>query len=1712
MVIRWLVAATVVCAALGGTEEDRGIDGYDDGLLTSSLQTPSEKKALIMEENDAERRLAADQARVREIQYLVKSGKSPTIEEKVKLSGAPGIDMLRRLMSPQGPNPSRGASALVSRSKKGPTPLPREELKESAEMLKTMPDAFRKGFQAGSNCKKNVYNKKNAVQWFNADKAYRIFKARELGETEGETMCRKNPRADRVYEQRCSFQAPNLQGSGKISFLRGIMALIKGSQRITSLMCKRHNFERGSPLCNEMNPGFLPDVNETRGTINKETRGTVWRAYCPEDPDDTRKLEAADIDPLRTAAASRWPDGYYATKTPIEELSMCSIFTKCAGMKAQAPTGCQCSGDPTKCLDIPFRVMKWGQNRSQDKQHKLFFNHTHFDRFRKPMLSKYKDMPLYDFPKEKRDSYNLRGERLLRVGKEMPKYKGFCDVWRCGDNFQQWSTFCNETTQTCNRDKMLGKVHKWGWMTLPIDPVARCGTRVKCPHCGCQVTSVSESIEYLAGMVQRLGMNSIKSAADALPSHMRKVILTLVNKVTDNGTVIKSTMKGALLDLGLGCGKERNLRDHYEFFDQKEAPLSPQGTTRRLGEAFFNVKEKKDKAVAKINEKKHKAAVKIKENKDKAAAKIKAHAAAKKQYCKVVVDPSKKCLRNTKIDSICDTQTDNCACLSKKAFTGVNQCIWANPKTQSTLLDKAGHVVHEVKKKAVQVKKKVVAAAKYVASSKHRLQVHFKAFLRDTYQKTLKGLHDQFAVELPDCLRLNENGSYAKCGLNSKPGGLCKGVKDCLKTSRKKTDYLATLVQRFIHGIVRKKLRKHWLFWDLTCKYIPFFTSSLILTAQACPDFGPDSSKCTGVVQKMNEVAITPLDRDKPINMRFASNDALTGNEKCAFRYELDLRYRLTKEATDKATSNLAKCAKIKETNPELRQQCTRKVMLPLVNDPKNIDCGAKGGFVDRVIRGRIEKGGSSSLCKAQFLTYEMALRFIWLIFSAIQTSRVAERCMKLATVDRSDKALFLKGYDQGMISTCKASRWTGPLLVVCDESDNQVSQHKIAIEQIGLLQRSFLRRRYGRTGMVTVPGTTSWNLKSSRKWGKHGLENHLCDTECHRKLRKAMELWVEEDSAEYFIEAKAGGPKMSSGFRRARGRAWSSIHGKNASPHIINVYKKWSKRGTWQNSSADNICMSSKRKCEADFAAKCDGELLIEPIPRGHYMACNRAYTRGCRVHADIDAGSECAAACSLIAPKSYKTYQWKRNPASGHAKDAFPPASFTKSTAKCIQECTRQSLRAYTTSSGSFNYAYRAEWTLKTFFGPKVLQSIDTVAPFFCPTAFHMPQNNNTALCCKESESRGFVTYQRLKDVLKANGKNQKDMWLLNNANQPKWTNPCPRSHPYALEWQDSRSMWCYKTRSHGKPCRYTGNAPALPGMGWGVTLANCTKTSFQQNKGKEYYTEKYFWAPSFKFAIGRGKSGYPSYATSSDQYLEILQGACQASDDKVTTAIKKCDMHLVTTVTKLAMAGKFSQIGPTLFAKAKSLLRHDKHCLPYFISVMMHRSASCVSCYCSRYFNTMLNSAYSLDSSGSSTLMDVHSPEMRSDHAPRYGLHYGTILPQETYFVTGPRKVVLNRKLDASGNIVCSMWLTFQTKECQNGYASTNTRPRQHCQCAGGLMGRRIETGQIFVKAKDTTHQKEIQAADCGKWFVVYDAVARSIYAGLSVFAYMPATTCI
>jgi len=83
----------------------------------------------------------------------------------------------------------------------------------------------------------------------------------------------------------------------------------------------------------------------------------------------------------------------------------------------------------------------------------------------------------------------------------------------------------------------------------------------------------------------------------------------------------------------------------------------------------------------------------------------------KQEKCKIVKDPTKACLRNTPVDTICDSLTDNCSCLSKKAFTGVKKCRWgAKPKT-TTLVAKAKETLAEATKKA---KKEVTKVTKVI--------------------------------------------------------------------------------------------------------------------------------------------------------------------------------------------------------------------------------------------------------------------------------------------------------------------------------------------------------------------------------------------------------------------------------------------------------------------------------------------------------------------------------------------------------------------------------------------------------------------------------------------------------------------------------------------------------------------------------------------------------------------------------------------------------------------------------------------------------------------------------------------------------------------------------------------------------------------------------------------------------------------------------------
>ena len=51
----------------------------------------------------------------------------------------------------------------------------------------------------------------------------------------------------------------------------------------------------------------------------------------------------------------------------------------------------------------------------------------------------------------------------------------------------------------------------------------------------------------------------------------------------------------------------------------------------------------------------------------------------------------------------------------------------------------------------------------------------------------------------------------------------------------------------------------------------------------------------------------------------------------------------------------------------------------------------------------------------------------------------------------------------------------------------------------------------------------------------------------------------------------------------------------------------------------------------------------------------------------------------------------------------------------------------------------------------------------------------------------------------------------------------------------------------------------------------------------------------------------------------------------------------------------------------------------------------------------------------------------------------------------------------------------------------------------------MSRRIQTGQIPVKATDNLHSTQIKEAQCGEWFIVMDGTLRATYAGMNIFTF-------
>jgi len=760
-----LAAACVIVDAEEGGWADGNLER--EGLATSAPQSVAQRSTLVRERADlmsAERRMQANvlrtQAKVAEVDALLRSRKSPTLGEEMRLEDRPGVEALRMLMAPAGPNAAKGGGNKHSKGFKASRE--KRRLGGSSGGSTKLNADYRAGFREGKNCKRNLYSKKYKQMDLLVDELFNATRRHRSSELDEEELLQEDPsvpstgvgeggalnskqqlkeswgqvkkvidklRAQRAkkaakqknthvnrastkkrraqkdtlktkkltekkktqsvqqegkrkaavpvkaatkpkkkaphkkqaeklidkrpkksgfhqWQQRGTLQTPVLQGiAGKRSAIIMFSTLVNAVSAFSAVLAKRTTPDHNSPQCNEqMLKGWFPHPHD--------------KAFCPEDPADTRMLDSytirgglrEDLDqPFSPSPHTKYR---YSTRRSmrLEDFQQCGIMKKCSGSPGLSKLQCNCKGngangtsddDSYRPEGIDRATLTLLQKDSKSKicdgkatcgfkdgyaDKKCFPRDEFLDRLKKqfcsvkkpngecdfkkaispfsaltPGWSKCKSQKLFKYCRklgnaistgESDNSLWLTWGSLPRYilnrsakanatrtrdpyvedAREMPNYKGFCNIWRCARNVNEWRYFCNRKDKTCAKKSLAGtKKLVADQAEEEIDERARCSTRVKCPHCGCMPVSTVEAIDWAASLVRRVVEASYKPILKLLPSVVLRLIKKKIGKVMNKGTV-DVPVKKFLYGLGLGCGGETGIKDTYEYYDKMKEP------------------------------------------------------------------------------------------------------------------------------------------------------------------------------------------------------------------------------------------------------------------------------------------------------------------------------------------------------------------------------------------------------------------------------------------------------------------------------------------------------------------------------------------------------------------------------------------------------------------------------------------------------------------------------------------------------------------------------------------------------------------------------------------------------------------------------------------------------------------------------------------------------------------------------------------------------------------------------------------------------------------------------------------------------------------------------------------------------------------------------------------------------------------------------------
>jgi len=1238
-------------------------------------------------------------------------------------------------------------------------------------------------------------------------------------------------------------------------------------------------------------------------------------------------------------------------------------------------------------------------------------------------------------------------------------------------------------------------------------------------------------------------------------SMLKKLIKERVAKVLKNGATVKHAVSAWLkrpFGIDLGCGTETKIKDVFDYYDKKKTPTATGAKAKIRSEGLLGESEgvsfgrRRKKSAASRRRRSFRISALANKHKARAEKNIKCGGCLSKQDKKMADQKIKE--KSTKAavlaQKIKEKSTkaavlakDTATKLAKKAATKLKNSKLAKllkekfAKAKTSLLKRVGDLVKAVMK---DVSDSVTSTIKKELPNcqEPSLCQHCEPSVRKQFLEMKK-----YWPNMP-YLWTNTLQKVKSCPPNWKCGDRCPETDTCLKTMRAAEDRYGTIIQLLIHRVTGLS----WQKWDgIMTHLVAPLDSNVVVDVEACKCYASNEKECPcsmywnseksrlksggckgsrlkHYTKFANEYLTGHLDSyspDKAITFRLKATDATSGKDTCVHRFALDTRYKIKKAVAARSRAMIKKCmqANFKGDNKNdmhyycahvmqlkhkrieyawynwntltqaqkkmangsrkkhggrgscataengkpgcktkcypssanndfarvgafgKKMQCLQEANRSPFDSTDGIDCKARGGFVDRVIKGKLEKGGDLKLCQQQFIVIEALLRFFWSFYTATQTNVIGKPCMgglqkkamhKARKTQRNDAqkqamhkarktqrndAMFMKGFKKALLDKCQSTAWSGPMMVVCSDTKGQVSQHKLAVRQTVTQIRDQTKMNTEAAGFTTVaamrpmsvPGTTHWKTVSSLRFAKDGLRRMDCrkGSQCHTNINKAMTSWVMRDSQAYCTQ--------------------TSITIKNSyfAP-IKAICQKWDESGT-------------------THAAR----LRAWPAKGG-----------GCHVHPDPEAGRECAATCSpKVVPggkqpygQPRQPYEWRVNATGPGAR--FKPSSFGKDAAACVQQCDRSSLYAYTTASRipffsgnlhetvysvnakSWHFAvgrlkeFSGQGWLRKMFGPITFGAIRKITPYVCPRKLKA-KDKNAAFCCKQGEQFGFATYRNVMKRLKAGNSASKNV--------------------------------------------------TIPKQDWPESLIQASNP------------------PSVSFRIKK--------------FVDLYKQTCEATDTQASILSHKCKRIVQTIATKvkaLVMNRKMSEIKKLVVTEARAMLKPENGCVAMLIQAMSRggSSPSFQGCICSRYFSTILDNTYKIETS-MPIRMNQFNPGIPLAWSPRQELQNVRDGSSHEAPLTevGPLSFTLTRTVAKNGKPVCRMRITLDTRDCQTiptpakkppggrPWDDTGWQTTTACGCSGGLLVRKVRTEQVTLHAGGDH--------GCGQWFVIMDAWVRSIY---------------